>query len=292
MISYEPVINPIAYKGCNISVLRLDLLHADVSGNKWFKLKHNLEQAKLLNKHTIVTFGGAYSNHIIATAAACKEAGINSVGIIRGEEESKNNPTLSKAMHYGMRLQFVNREDYKKKEDESFLHEIERQYPNSYIIPEGGSNALGEKGCAEILTNNMSVFNTIFCAVGTGTTFNGIATSLVPTQKLVGVNVLKYEAISNQPQAEILNQYHFGGYAKHTTALLGFKDWFENTYSIPLDYVYTAKLFYALFNQIDEQKIEPKNSVLIVHTGGLQGNAGYEQRYNLNPKRQVNEPQG
>lgn len=292
MISYKPIIQSITYKGYQIGVLRLDLIHPEISGNKWFKLKYNLEQAKKENKNTIITFGGAFSNHIAATAVACKLEGLKSIGIIRGEETSSGNPTLSLTKQNGMELLFVNRDEYSQKTDGGYLQRLRYMYPEAYVVPEGGDNHLGQKGCEEIVTNEMSEYSTIFCAYGTGTTFKGISKSLLPSQHLFGVNVLKYQAESAEPQTSVLNEYHFGGYAKHTDELLDFKAWFEKEYQIPLDYVYTVKLFYAAFDLMNQDKLDKQKPLLIIHSGGLQGNKGYEERYNLKPNRQVKDAQG
>jgi 1-aminocyclopropane-1-carboxylate deaminase/D-cysteine desulfhydrase len=273
-------------------MLRLDLLHPHISGNKWFKLNYNLQKARDLNKGTILTFGGAFSNHIAATAYACKAGGFRSIGIIRGEESSQANATLSKAKELGMELVFVSREAYKLKEGEAYLHTLTSRFPDAWIVPEGGDNELGQKGCEEILTGASNLFTHIFCAYGTGTTFKGISKSLNPLQTLTGIHVLKYEATTDLPQSQILNDYHFGGYAKHTAVLLEFKSWFEERFLIELDYVYTAKLVYAVFDLMKQGKLEKEDKILIIHSGGTQGNTGYEQRYNLKPKRQVNDPQG
>lgn len=292
MIDYHPIINQISFGDYHVGVLRLDLIHPEISGNKWFKLKHNLEQAKKENKNTIITFGGAFSNHIAATAAACKLTGFKSIGIIRGEESSTNNPTLSFAKQHSMELLFVSRTEYSQKNDSGYLQRLRYMYPEAYIIPEGGDNRLGQKGCEEILTPEMFIYSNIFCAHGTGTTYKGISKSLLPHQKLMIVNALKFEGISNEPQTEFLNNYHFGGYAKHTQELLDFKLWFEKTYSIELDYVYTSKSFYAAFDLMKQNKLDKQKDILIIHCGGLQGNKGYEDRYNLNPNRQVKDAHG
>ena len=281
MIPYTPIINQINFNGYQIGILRLDLIHPEISGNKWFKLKYNLEQAKKENKNTIITFGGAFSNHIAATAVACKLNELKSIGIIRGEETSADNSTLQLAKQNGMKLLFVSREEYSQKNDSGYLQRLRYMYPEAYIIPEGGDNKLGQKGCEEILTTDMFRYKNIFCAYGTGTTYKGISKSLLPHQKLYVVNVLKFEAAVNEPQTSILNDYHFGGYAKHTDELLEFKRWFENTHSIPLDYVYTAKLFFAAFDLMKHDKLKKDYPILIIHCGGLQGNKGYEDRYQL-----------
>lgn len=312
VIEYTPIIQKVSSRlfsetEIEVSVLRLDLIHPQISGNKWFKLKYNLEEAKKLGLDTILTFGGAFSNHIHATAVTCKEFGFKSIGIIRGEKGSENNFTLSEAKKYGMQLHFVSREEYKQKESEEFPDQLKKQFGKFYLIPEGGNNSFGEKGCEEILPPENN-FDLIFCACGTGTTFKGIQRSLKPNQKLIGINVLKFPSehqdtsiqnFTNSPpdsyrdqNSLIVHDYHFGGYAKHTNELLEFKNRFESENNIPLDYVYTAKLFYAVNDLISINKIAKKSKVLIIHSGGLQGNAGYEQRYFLKPNLNVKEPQG
>lgn len=273
-------------------MLRLDLLHPEISGNKWYKLKHNLTEARSQGKKTILTFGGAFSNHIAATAAACNQQGFQSIGIIRGDSDASSNHTLAQAQALGMQLVFLSRSDYRDKTDPIFLEKLSQRFPEAYIVPEGGDNLLGEKGCGEILNSATDAFTTIFCAYGTGTTFRGMATSLDTHQSLTGINVLKYDVLLDDERLQVLNNYHFGGYARHKPELLTFKTWFENHFAIPLDYVYTAKLCYAVFDLIKQKKIGSHERVLMVHSGGLQGNPGYEARYNLNPSRQVNDPQG
>ncbi len=296
MLKYNSIIQRInsklfSEKGIEVSVLRLDLIHPQISGNKWFKLKYNLEEAKKRGVDTILTFGGAFSNHIHATAVACNQFGFKSIGVIRGEKESESNSTLSEAKKYGMELHFVSREDYKLKNEEDFISELKNKFGNFYLIPEGGDNLLGEKGCEEILPKEND-FDVIFCACGTGTTFNGISKSLKPNQKLYGISVLKGEPFGKLANSEILTEYHFGGYAKHTEQLLNFKSKFERESNIPLDYVYTAKLFFAIQDLISKNRISNNSKVLIIHSGGLQGNVGYEERYRLRPIRKVNDIQG
>ncbi|MES2132757.1 MAG: pyridoxal-phosphate dependent enzyme [Bacteroidota bacterium] len=292
MLNNAPIINNFHYNDYAISLLRLDLIHPQISGNKWFKLKYNLERASQLQKDTIITFGGAFSNHIAATAYACKLKGFKCIGIIRGEASAINNYTLQKAQDNGMEFMFVSREDYKQKDQADYLNNLQIQFPNAYLIPEGGDNALGQKGCEEILTDATTPFTHVFCAYGTGTTLKGISKALVPNQQLTGIHVLKYDLAVELPQTIILNEYHFGGYAKHTQELLEFKDWFEENFNTALDYVYTAKVAYAIFDLIKKNKLSKQDKILMIHTGGLQGNAGYEARYNLKPSRQVNDPQG
>lgn len=296
MIHYTPIIQKISSKllsenGIEVSVLRLDLIHPQISGNKWFKLKYNLEEAKKQGLDTILTFGGAFSNHIHATAVACHQFGFKSIGVIRGEKESESNSTLSEARKYGMELYFVSREDYKRKMDSDFISELKNKFGNFYLIPEGGDNLLGEKGCEEILPKEND-FDFIFCACGTGTTFSGIKKSLRSNQILTGISVLKGEPSGRLTDSDILIGYHFGGYAKHTQQLLDFKNKFESENEISLDYVYTSKLFFAVQDVISKNKIAANSKVLVIHSGGLQGNAGYEERYRLMPIRKVNDIQG
>ena len=295
MIHYTPIIQKISSKllsekGIEVSVLRLDLIHPQISGNKWFKLKYNLEEAKKKGVDTILTFGGAFSNHIHATAVACNQFGFKSIGVIRGEKESESNSTLREARKYGMQLHFVSREDYKRKSEEDFISELKNKFGDFYLIPEGGDNLLGEKGCEEILPKEND-FDFIFCACGTGTTFKGISKSIKSNQKLYGISVLKGEGPLNS-NASIISDYHFGGYAKHTQQLLDFKTNFENENNILLDYVYTAKLFFAVQELISKNRIAANSKVLVIHSGGLQGNSGYEERYRLRPMRNVNDIQG
>ncbi len=292
LLQYTPIIHKLNFPGYDISVLRLDLIHPEISGNKWFKLKYNLQEAKLKGKNTVITFGGAFSNHITATAYACKEAGLKCIGFIRGEASSIHNATLSFAEENGMKLNFVSREEYGKKHFPEYLNALQQSYSSAYIIPEGGDNGLGQKGCEEILSDATKHYTHLFCAYGTGTTAKGMSKSLSNHQTLTAVNVLKYEAGSELANIEILNHYHFGGYAKHTPQLVEFKNWFEETFNIELDYVYTSKAFYAVFDLIKKNKLNAADKILMIHTGGLQGNKGYETRYNLNPKRHVNDAQG
>lgn len=275
-----------------MAVLRLDNLHPEVSGNKWFKLKYNIQAALEQQKDTILTFGGAYSNHIAATAAACRAAGLRSVGFIRGEKSLPLNHTLQKATDDGMVLQFIDRTQYRQKAEQGFLEDLVKTYPNAYIIPEGGYNQAGIEGCREIMAPVTRTYGTICCAIGTGTMFEGIRQALHPHQTVLGIAVLKGFEAPDTTQAQVYTGYHSGGYARHTPALLDFKARFEQICGIPLDYVYTAKLFYAVFDLLEKGMLEEKTGLLIVHSGGLQGNAGYEARYNLNPSRQLIEPQG
>ena len=271
-------------------IWRLDLIHPHISGNKLFKLKYNIEEAKKNGKDTLLTFGGAYSNHIAATAFAGKEYGFKTIGIIRGNEISELNPTLQFATDCGMQLHYVSREEYKTKDTKEFLQELITKFPNAYIIPEGGANELGIKGCKEIVNNIPIDFDYICCPCGTGTTLAGIILSLQEHQQAIGFQVLKGKDYiksevtdwlakfnyTNNNNWRINEDYHFGGYAKVNTELKDFKTTFEKENSIPLDYIYTAKMMFGIYSLIEKGLFEKNKTIIALHTGGLQGNAGFE----------------
>ncbi|SDF97092.1 1-aminocyclopropane-1-carboxylate deaminase/D-cysteine desulfhydrase [Chitinophaga filiformis] len=262
------------------SVLRLDLLHPEVSGNKWFKLRYNLEAAFTERKTRILTFGGAYSNHIAATAAACKLAGIACTGVIRGEQPPVLSHTLQEASLKGMELRFISREAYRLKNETDW----QALYRDAYVVPEGGNNALGAKGCEEILSLvNDPSFTHIACAVGTGTTLAGLINSAALQQEIRGYVVLKGAAYLEQeiqlllasaplPHWQLLHQHHGGGYAKVTPALTEFIRQFYEETQIPLDIVYTGKLLMGFRQDVLDGVYPAGSNVLLIHTGGLQGN--------------------
>ncbi|CAL1520008.1 pyridoxal-phosphate dependent enzyme [Chitinophaga sp. MM2321] len=262
------------------AMLRLDKSDTAVSGNKWFKLKYNLEEAKRQGKDHLLTFGGAYSNHIAATAVACKLAGLACTGVIRGERPAVLSHTLQQASDNGMQLLFVSRSDYRQKEKSPLFKELADPV---YIIPEGGHNALGAKGCEEILSIFPTAdFTHILCAVGTGTTLAGLINSAQPPQQVLGIAVLKGAAYLEKevaallhatvPDWRILHNYHGGGYAKTSPELIDFINTFHKETGIPTDIIYTGKLVMA-FRELTQQGYFPDESkVLLIHTGGLQGN--------------------
>jgi 1-aminocyclopropane-1-carboxylate deaminase len=265
-----------------VDVLRLDLLHPVISGNKWFKLKFYLDEARRQNK-TLLTFGGAYSNHIAATAAAAKEVGLGSVGIIRGERATTPSHTLLFAEAQGMRLFFVSRNDYKNK---NLPEEIVRLYgeDNILVVPEGGYGSHGKAGAKEILsTENTGHYTHILAAVGTGTTVAGLVAAAGKDQKVIGVSVLKNHINHRQeitallsPEEykpfDLLHDYHFGGYAKQQPALIRFMNEFYSTTGIPTDFIYTGKVFFAAFDLLKKNYFAAGDRLLLIHTGGLQGN--------------------
>ena len=264
------------------------LIHPRVSGNKFRKLKYNLEKAQLQNHKGLLTFGGAFSNHIAATASAGQELNIPTVGVIRGEElvtQIESNPTLSYAKSCGMHLEFVSRSTYKKKTDPAYLQQLLETFKDYYILPEGGTNALAIKGCEEILTSKDQSFDIICCAVGTGGTIAGVINGSLLTQKIIGFPALKGEFLkedickfAKQSNWELWGDYHFGGYAKVNSKLIKFMNEFKLTYNIPLDPVYTAKMMYGIFEGIRSGEIPQTAKVLAIHTGGLQGIEGMNLR--------------
>jgi 1-aminocyclopropane-1-carboxylate deaminase/D-cysteine desulfhydrase-like pyridoxal-dependent ACC family enzyme len=277
-------LNVLNEKNIKADVLRLDKIHSVVSGNKWFKLKYYLQEAVEKKHHTLITFGGAYSNHIIVVAYTANAAGLKSAGIIRGEKPKILSHTLQDAEKYGMQLMFTSREKYAQKNDANFLNELLGKFPSALIIPEGGGGTNGIKGSSEILSLlNTNSYTHIICAIGTGTMFCGLTNSLLIHQKLIGINALKttedllMQFKKNIDSAkisccEIMYGYHFGGYAKKNNALVEFMNMFYTQTSIPTDFVYTAKLFYAMIDLVKKDFFPAQSKLLIIHSGGLQGN--------------------
>ncbi|MBP8193599.1 MAG: 1-aminocyclopropane-1-carboxylate deaminase/D-cysteine desulfhydrase [Chitinophagales bacterium] len=264
----------------NVSLFlkRDDLIHPEISGNKWRKLKYNIEQAKREHKDTLLTFGGAFSNHITATAAAGKYLGFKTIGIIRGEEYQPLNKSLQFAKDCGMKLMYLDRENYKLKNTDALLttHDS-RLLSEAYIIPEGGANELAVKGCSEIVDEIDIDFDYICCACGTGTTIAGMATNLKPHQKAIGFAVLKHPNLVNEINERflthnsklIIQNYPFGGYAKTTPELIEFIKEFYQEHQILLDYVYTGKLMYGIFDLISKNYFPENTTIISVHTGGV-----------------------
>lgn len=287
--SIDAVLLPaLAAKQLRMDVLRLDKIHPSISGNKWFKLKYHLEQARLGHHTTVVTFGGAYSNHLVAAACACHMQGFGSVGIVRGEKPIILSHTLQTAASYGMELRYVSRQAYAHKQEDAYVQTLSAGYTHAYIIPEGGSGEAGIQGCSEILhlvPNN--TYTHILCAVGTGTLFKGLMQAKTGRQQLIGIAVLKWDATSpfvqsfNQDIADrsltsscrLLLPYHFGGYAKKSPELLRFINRFYQQTGIPTDFVYTGKLMAACMQLADNDFFPPGSRLLAIHSGGLQGNA-------------------
>ena len=236
-----------------------------------------------MDKKFIITFGGAFSNHIVATAAACKELGLQSIGIIRGEEPKYLSHTLRQALNYDMQLFFTSRENYKQKIIPEAVFEF-TDIRDCYIINEGGYGQKGAEGAKEILNiQDNNSYTHIICGIGTGTTLAGLVLAALPHQKILGISVLKNNiALQNEinqilpPEKQnhfhLFHQFHFGGYAKYTPGLIQFmNEWYKNT-SIPLDFVYTGKVFFAADHLIKNGFFQSQSKILIIHSGGLQGN--------------------
>lgn len=276
----QPIIFPEgARNNVTADVLRLDRLHPVISGNKWFKLKYYLQQAQLSAANPIITFGGAWSNHLVATAFAAREARLDSFGIVRGEKPRALSATLASVARYGMQLEFVSRKDYAGKTSAHFLRQLALRYPGAYIIPEGGAGPLGIRGSEDILRmTDTSAYTHILCAIGTGTMFQGLIRASLPGQIVIGVPVLKGVDPSSilTPElfhrARLLEGYHFGGYARHPSELIEFINEFYRETAIPSDIVYTGKLFYALRDCIRRAYFPDSSRILVIHSGGLQGN--------------------
>jgi 1-aminocyclopropane-1-carboxylate deaminase len=279
--------------GLSLFMKRLDLIHPQLSGNKFFKLKYNLQQAQLLGYKKVLTFGGAYSNHIYATSAAARLTGMEAVGIIRGEEHGSLNPTLSFASSQGMKLVYWDRELYRNKNKEEVMEKLKGDFGDFYLIPEGGTNEYAIQGTSEILENIDQAFDVICTPIGTGGTFAGIVHSALPHQKVMGYSALKgdfiFEEIDSLMKAngvktngtyEIRNSYHFGGYGKFTQELIDFiLDFYQQT-SIPLDPIYTGKMMFGILRDIEQGLLAPGQKILALHTGGLQGNKGFNALHN------------
>lgn len=286
-----------------IAILRLDRIHPVISGNKWFKLKYHLQAAIQQNKKGILTFGGAWSNHLVATALACRQAGLNSIGIIRGEQPAKLSATLQEVLEYGMELRFISREAYSN--ETAIIPGLQQQHPDFFIVPQGGQSHLGVLGAAEILqlAEPIKSYSHISCATGTGTMLAGLVHAALPHQQIIGICTLKMpdgdnnslntfvkpyaaaplpisplkgggEFLIDRPVKKytIFYDYHFGGYARKTGELLHFMNSIYQKHELPTDFVYTGKLLFGLMHLVQNDYFEPGSRILMVHSGGLQGN--------------------
>jgi 1-aminocyclopropane-1-carboxylate deaminase len=268
--------------GVRVLVKREDLNHPYVSGNKWWKLKYNLEESRKLEKRTLLTFGGAYSNHIFATAAAAHELGFESIGVIRGEETLPLNPTLTFAVKCGMKIHYVSRGSYRKKMEPQFIQQLHDTFGDFYLIPEGGTNELAVKGVAEFAGNLLTEtdFDTLCLSVGTGGTMAGIINAFKDQKVVMGFPALKggeflsdeirKYLISDYGNRALVTSYHHGGYGKVTPDLLDFMEKMRTHHNLPLDSVYTAKMFWGVMKEIEKGSFAKATTVLVLHTGGLQ----------------------
>lgn len=275
-------------QGIKVSVLRLDLIHPVVSGNKIFKLKYYLKSALNEKKQRLITFGGAYSNHLVATAFAAQQNGLKALGYVRGEAPEKLSDTLSDCLNYGMELKFVPRLDY----DALQQDEIIRENADAVVIPYGGHGRLGAMGAKEILAfETAHNFDTIMASCGSGTMGAGLLAAMNNNQKLflfsavknnfsieaeIKSVLLKEEYLNKS--FEINHQYHFGGFAKKNDHLLDFMNAFYKETTIPTDFVYTGKLVFAMNDMIQKQLIPGGSTILLIHSGGLQGNRSLKNK--------------
>lgn len=269
----------------SIDVLRLDKIHPDISGNKWFKLKYYLERARKSNKQKLISFGGAYSNHLLALAAVSGINGFSSIGYIRGEKPRELSHILQAASGYGMELRFLSRSDYDQKKKSAATNPVDENESEALLIPEGGTGLEGVRGAEEILSLvSVNQYSHICCAVGTGTTLMGIINSAGDNQKIISVSVLKgtsgfeplnifqIKNIERLKNVQMIHSAHFGGYAKKNQSLIDFMNQVFIESGIPTDFVYTGKLFFSIYHMIAEKAIPAGSRILIIHSGGLQGN--------------------
>lgn len=277
-------------KSIHVSVKRDDMIHPFISGNKWRKLKFNVEEALAQNKKHLVTFGGAWSNHILATACAGATFGFKTTAFLRSEE-GINNPLIAMCRLFGMNLIYINRVDYK---DKRFLFNTHFGHDSqAYFIDEGGHGALGSKGCEEIITSLNETYDHIFCACGTGTTVAGIQQAVTISglkTEVHGIPVLKgggfiqdeiQKIHPNSKPVTLHTEYHFGGYAKTKHELLQFVEKFVSNTGIMIEPTYTGKLFFAINDLIAKNYFKQDARILIIHTGGLTGFLGMYERFNL-----------
>lgn len=276
---------------CEVWMKRLDLQFEQSIGNKAYKLRYNLKRAREESKRLLLTFGGAFSNHIAAVALRGKQEGFQTIGVIRGEELGTNltktlqyNPTLRQAVNNGMKLHFISRKAYRKKHCETFLTELRTQFGDFYMLPEGGTNPLAVRGCKEILSESDKGFDVICCSVGTGGTISGIIESLTWPLEVRAYSALKadlranIEGLIQKSDFKIWEETHFGGFAKINSELVSFINRFANQYQILLDPIYTAKMMFAIEKQLKEGSFKTGSRILAIHTGGLQSIAGMNNR--------------
>jgi 1-aminocyclopropane-1-carboxylate deaminase len=283
--------------GIELFIKREDLLHPIISGNKFRKLKYNLAEAKRLGYKKLLTFGGAFSNHIVAVAGAGKEFGFETIGIIRGEElEEKinENPSLAVSQQFGMKFAFVSRDAYSLKDTPEFLEEMQSKFGDFYLLPEGGTNELAIKGCEEILSELDSEFSYVCTSVGTGGTVSGIINGAASHQNIIGFSSLKGDFLqkdiakfANKKNWSVNCEYHFGGYGKVTNELIEFINSFYIQYEVPLDPIYTGKMMFGILDLIQNDFFPPNSKILAIHTGGLQGIAGMNLKLEKSGKTKI-----
>lgn len=284
-------LKPFVGKSFDIQLKRDDLIDAFVSGNKWRKLKYNIEKALHTKAKGVITFGGAHSNHLIATAKACNKINLKSIGLVRGEElNSDSNPTLKKCVHFGMELVFLSREEYKMRNEKFYKDDVKLKYPNYYLVPEGGANFYGAVGCQEIMKELPKETTDVIVSAGTGTTATGLILGANSNQKIHIVSALKgnwmedevtqllrYITFDDETVEDLVNRASFqsnshrGGYAKIDDDLLTFIQDFYKHFQIKLDAIYTAKTMLWLIEEIKKGTFNSSSKLVFLHTGGVQG---------------------
>lgn len=285
------------YTSCALDILREDRVHSIVSGNKFRKLKYNLKAVLDGNFSSLLSFGGAYSNHIAAVAALGKEFKLETIGVIRGEELGSHhelNPSLHFAEQCGMKLYFVSREVYRQKSEPAFIEELVARFGKFYMLPEGGTNELAIKGCEEILTSDHNDYDYICVSVGTGGTIAGLINASRPNQKVIGFSALKgnfqiadIKKYTTKSNYEILDSYCFGGYAKVNSDLIRFMNEFYSKTGILLDPVYTGKMMFGIIELLKAGYFSENSRILAVHTGGIQGITGMNEKLKKNNLPQI-----
>lgn len=287
---HDPILDK---SGIELCMKREDLVDQYISGNKFRKLKYNLMEARIQGYDTLLSFGGAYSNHIHALAYAGLINNFKTIGIIRGEMTLPLNPTLMDARTFGMKLIYVSRANYRDKEHPAYMEKLIKDFGKFYLVPEGGSNANAVRGCTEIINESVLEFDHLCCAVGTGGTLAGIIAGMNNNKNILGFPVLKNGGFLRDTITQLLTDYttkcfdnwdlmlnyHFGGYAKFDQSLVSFINQFKNLHNIPLDPVYTGKLMYGIYDIVEKGFFRKGDRILAIHTGGLQGIAGFNQRH-------------
>ena len=282
----------LASLGVQLSVLRLDLVHPTINGNKWYKLKYNLQRAREEGHTTLLTVGGAYSTHLYATAAAGRTYGFKTIGIVRGEAHEPLNPTLCFAQAQGMQLHYVSREAFRQRGEAAFQQDLLERFGRHYYLPEGGTNVLAVRGCVEIVPAELP-FDYVACCVGTGGTLAGVLVGTAECATVLGFPALKGGAFLREEVDQLTHQYngqrydhyrlvedyHFGGYARVKPELIEFINRFFKAIGIPLEPVYTGKMLYGLYDMIEKGYFLSGSRILAIHSGGLQGIAGFNERY-------------
>lgn len=290
-------------KKVTLFVKREDEIHPFVSGNKFRKLKYNIAKAKKLQEKTLLTFGGAFSNHIVATAVAGSLSGFKTIGIIRGDELGKDvaktlagNATLREARKSGMQFKFISREKYRDKTSEYFINELKEEFGDFYLVPEGGTNDLAIKGCEEILIEEDNKFDYICCAIGTGGTISGLINSAKTHQNIIGFPALKGDFLTKEIQLlttkddnwKLETTYHFGGYGKYNTDLIRFINELKEQTGLSLDPIYTGKMMFGVLDKIAKNEFPENTKILVIHTGGLQGITGVNEKLKNKNKDLIN----